>query len=172
MLQFFRCRLDCHGVVLVLNECRGIATLLCYLHSYMLTVRLPDRYDGEKQTHRKHCMNRLFGWSAGGCSGGKLTNWRENRWHTDSNNWTNRTTVQYEHVASDRKAGTWTVGQRQTLTETGSLLSLKAWKLKLRGCWVAFLMGTRLPEHSRCSGMPSISCGEFHKTGWRSRVAR
>lgn len=46
------------------------------------------------------------------------------------------------------------------MTETGSLLSLKAWKLKLRGCWVAFLTGTRFPEHSRCSGMPSISCGE------------
>lgn len=48
--------------------------------------------------------------------------------------------------------------QTQTLTDTGSLLSLKAWKLKLRGCCVAFLMGTRFPEHSRCSGMPSISC--------------
>lgn len=50
----------------------------------------------------------------------------------------------------------------QTLTETGSLLSLKAWKLKLRGCCVAFLMGTRFPEHSRCSGMPSISCRQNH----------
>lgn len=69
-----------------------------------------------------------------------------------------------KYVASDRKkAGTSTDGWRQTLTETGSLLSLKAWKLKLRGCWVAFLMGTRFPEHSRCSGMPSISCGGFRK---------
>lgn len=49
----------------------------------------------------------------------------------------------------------------QTLTETGSLLSLKAWKLKLRGCWVAFLMGTKFPEHSRCNGIPSISCRQF-----------
>lgn len=51
----------------------------------------------------------------------------------------------------------------QTLTETGSLLSLKAWKLKLRGCCVAFLTGTRFPEHSRCSGIPSISCTHNHR---------
>lgn len=44
-----------------------------------------------------------------------------------------------------------------TLTVTGRRLSLKAWKLKQRGCWVAFLTGMRFPEHSRWSGMPSIT---------------
>lgn len=51
-----------------------------------------------------------------------------------------------------------------TFTETGSLLSLKAWKLKQRGCWVAFLMGTKFPEHSKCNGMPSITCA------WRPSI--
>ncbi len=65
---------------------------------------------------------------------------------------------------------------KPTFTETGSRLSLKAWKLKLRDCWVAFLTGTRFPEHSKCSGIPSITCGwrrkEKHKESSESDWVR